>query len=824
MEGPDAKRVKLEDEATRFARVLDSMADNDMMSQRTGVWKLRTKTVYQQEGGELIVDKLAFFMKKQDAIRFRHEGLAYKIPNVVYLPAMIENGSLTYETAPSAESRRVPVYFSASGSGKTVELAVSTVTHHAHLALLLAFDESEDLKQEEVMDYISKHPDEGKDYNVTRTKLASRKIRDAILGISGGWGNLKTILKAQPKNGLKLVVGIDEASACPTIVRSILSNVEGTEKWLKNGLYDSLVQLASLDGAKIEPGEAHKLVKDISFGFAIAGTGVASSTLGSSEKTFQHLPTSAMARPYLYPQMALQEAKINIWLPGEFESSCITISNIKEKLPILHCMMENARMASIALSKLDTLRGRNIVEKHVVNSVCKVFIESNGLQSIQKDSQAKNAVGACSLAVLLFQHQTPDFNRQEDKDTYFRSYECGIKFDISVVNTFLKSKRTATNDERMQFEARKKLVATFGLLEPNVDDTTSTPFRMRPSQQLIALSLLGVQLSQLVQSDPFGFEVLSTHTMKAALAASSAVNWEDRKSVKETLETVGCMVDAATQQKTKAEWEGLQSFFVVRHMFKEKANVRDSEEDNAIRREKRKGTPTRILNAELWVSSRMITSHGGEKKKKKVLYIEKGYREDLSDSIPQTQQDPIFHPPIAAVNYGGSDLADGNITCFMAQKNWVLEAGLTDGDMTWNTQPVKFTAMNQAKDKLGYTGTPKGPLPLAKLKTHAKRCGDPVLNGLFGEKRVLFVSTPTDMRTKGQAKANRPWLPRTMNPSNCKILAGLMNTLHSQRSQIGRQKTFTDCVDETGAIIVEPNETDDDKTDDGLDDDDVTMM
>jgi hypothetical protein len=188
---------------------------------------------------------------------------------------------------------------------------------------------------------------------------------------------------------------------------------------------------------------------------------------------------------------------------------------------------------------------------------------------------------------------------------------------------------------------------------------------------------------------------------------------------------------------------------------------------------------------------------------KKVLYIEKKFRKDLFEAHPAdpeasvepiASQDGVFCPPMAAVNYGNSALFDGSITCFVAKKEWCNEG-------KWQTNPVKFTAMNQAKDKLGYSGEPKGALPVSKLRTHAERCNDPVLNGLFGMKRLLFVSTPSTMNAKGKVRVPRCWLPRALD--KCEILAELMSTLASQRTRKENKETYTDCVDEKGKLVTD---------------------
>ena len=118
--------------------------------------------------------------------------------------------------------------------------------------------------------------------------------------------------------------------------------------------------------------------------------------------------------------------------------------------------------------------------------------------------------------------------------------------------------------------------------------------------------------------------------------------------------------------------------------------------------------------------------------------------------------------------------------------------------------------MNQAIDKLGYSGEAKGSLPIAKLRAHAERCSDSVLDGLFGKKRLLFVSTLSivDFKAKRKVKVERRWLPRALD--RCVILAELVKTLTNQRSLECHQFTYADCVDKTGNLFVyKPDDNDD---------------
>ena len=749
-------------------------------SETTGIWKLQTKTVYQNANGDdRISDKDAFYMKREGeyGISFRHEGNSDKSPQIVYLEAYAEWDKLFYKSVPSDDGK-VALYYSASGSGKTVELAASSVTRHADLALLVTLDR--DVTESEIDDKLKDDTDPTKDRKTKRNEISLGFLCDAIkellrnnsnevLGPQNHWSSFVEILKAQPEEGLTVVVGIDEASSCPTVVRSIISVKPATaSRALRQFVFQKLMENKDARESR----EAHKMTENLKFIFSIAGTGAASSTIGSDSGRFEHNTPSAANHSYLYPRMALKEREIKLCLPGGIYPSVITLESIEKSLPILHCMIENARMASIALKELrDRAKSyiQAIVEKAIVDTVCRLFIRSNGLWLMSDKPITKSAVGACAFAMMLFQEDTPVFGSTAEKERYFSNFSCGLDFDLGVTKMF---------EAHTQEAARKILVAKFGLLEPTYDTTETTKsFVMQPSQQLIALNLLGIELSQLVRADPYGFEVLSTHTMKAALAASSVVAWEGRKSVKETLESVGCMVDKnGTDPATKTQWEELGDFFVVRHTYEKRKFV----------------TPTRLLNAELEVFTR---------DNKKFLYIEKAYRKDLAEAIADMSNDSIFHPPITAVNYGSSALADGFITCLIAKNEGT--------EIESKKKSIRFSPMNQAKDKLGYSGKPKGPMPVSKLRAHAERCSDPILNKLFGEKRLLFVSTPTSQRfvkREKSLKVLRPWLPRALD--QCKILENLMATLSSRRTKQYRQELHTDCVDEDGNTVCDESSSD----------------
>jgi hypothetical protein len=458
------------------------------------------------------VVKKAFFMKDRH-VRFRHEGEHTKVPKVVYLAERGECYDL------------VLVFSSASGSGKTVELAASSVTRHACLTLITKI--ATDIEDEDI-DEALKVALEGETRSDIRNKLAFEKLKESIAALIRPHSvSLDKILDAVGIDELTIVVALDEGSSCPLIVRSIISNRFNAKTCLK-GLFPDKV-------------------KNILF--SIAGTGVASPSIGSDGGNFRHLKTWPVGNKFLYPRMALEDNNIELIFPGGTEPTAATMGEIETRLPILSCMMENARMASIALMFLHNtfakqeLMYRPIDEGNILQEVARLFMNSNGLQELREEPIKARAAAACAFAMMLFQCTKEDsviLPTQAKVEEFISKFECGVQFDKTISDCVVMGSQALV---------RKRLLATYGLLEPNQDSNVQKdypvhrPFIMPPSQQLIAMHLLGIDFALIVAANPFGFEVLSTHTMKVALAASSVVAWQSRKLVADTLELVGCKVD-----------------------------------------------------------------------------------------------------------------------------------------------------------------------------------------------------------------------------------------------------------------------------------------
>lgn len=435
-------------------------------------------------------------------------------------------------------------------------------------------------------------------------------------------------------------------------------------------------------------------------------------------------------------------------------------------------MLANARMASIALKKLYEFNNEteNIKEGKILDEVCLLFIASNALNRLLSNIRAKAAVAACSLAIHLFQCTLDDelvLDSDEELDKFMYNYGCGFEFDPKIATQIGGS---------CSEHARSLLLSKYALLEPNPEQSPAVgvpihkPFLMRPAQQLIALHLLGIKLSNLVSASPFDFEILSTHTMKAALAASSVVALGDRKSVKETLELVGCQVKpkgGGTSTTARQKFLELGDCVVVRHQYRD---IYDDDEPTQAKTDIEAATPTMLLPSKMVLVESLSA-----------VSVCRAYEAKLRSAKAQPDAD-IFFPPLAAINYGNSSLADGFITFFVAKRS---EPGKT----------FRFSCMNQAKDKLGYDGTRIGFLPMASIAANATRCNNSALDFLFGGgnsgDRLLFVSAPTEgaglfAKDEKRISIERNWMPRVM--ADCKLLRSLMRTLARQRTARSRRQ------------------------------------
>mmetsp|Transcript_23222 Transcript_23222/g.38462 ORF Transcript_23222/g.38462 Transcript_23222/m.38462 type:complete len:257 (+) Transcript_23222:130-900(+) len=201
----------------------------------TGILHFQTKTVINKKmddakinGAEAVVDaKIAYFMRDEN-IRFRHEGDQDAVREVIYLAAEQVGEQFVHSAGEGGNT--VAVFYSASGSGKTVELAASSVTRGVDLTLITKIER--DIRKQQIEETlenerIESESDQERDLRRIRTRnvLAFGQLRAHISALVTKYADSWTkILKAASTDGLKLVVALDEGATCPNLVRSIISN------------------------------------------------------------------------------------------------------------------------------------------------------------------------------------------------------------------------------------------------------------------------------------------------------------------------------------------------------------------------------------------------------------------------------------------------------------------------------------------------------------------------------------------------------------------------------------------------------------------------
>jgi hypothetical protein len=197
----------------------------------------------------------------------------------------------------------------------------------------------------------------------------------------------------------------------------------------------------------------------------------------------------------------------------------ITWKAIKELLPVVAVLMENGRMVSIALAVLKkhcpTLL---VVEAALVSRILKCFMASNGLCRLVDKASLRHMVAASSIAVHMFPG-LENGKRYPQTDPEFELFLNDMSFSLPLAHDVLLKTKI------------KDLVSKYGLLEPNTSVQNmkpgaiiETPFVMKPAQELIALFMLDVEFDRMLESTPLGFETLSIHVVKCAIAASIAID------------------------------------------------------------------------------------------------------------------------------------------------------------------------------------------------------------------------------------------------------------------------------------------------------------
>lgn len=733
MENASRKKAKIDPRAAvrvvldKHASQNDANRDDVPSTDANRLNRVRVKRLANAANAQQEIDSHAYFLIDR-TIRLRHGGLTDALPTVLYL-----------EKQEGVALSRVATFYSESGSGKSAELIGMSFTHCLDLAIVFSMpSDSESLSD------IPKRNEKGHQLLTQRVKTVVTPFQKLV----------DELIAALPDAAvLKLGIAIDEGSSCPNVVRSVISD------------QDAL----SLALHKIFPKHEGK----INFNFAVAGTGVSGISVGSNLSNMNPMAPSATKETIIEHMInaRLDEIQMQFVPHGETETETLTLKYLKSEYKVLFEFLKNARMASIFFKHLAILKKDDSQLDYIglTKNVIDGYIATNGLSKLNC-VEMKTEFAACAFAVLLFQFGMPVDLSQEEFNDYNQTFKCGVTFGggLLACDTSL---------------TMRHLVNKFGLLvltgEPSVGTNTKIIYSMSPAMQLVALHLLGVPVEQLIERSAFGFEVLSTQTIKAALAAASVIHASTRPSIKDVLTTVGFQLldPKSTSSEVTELWKKLDSLKIVPHVF----NL----DEFPGKEPKKKLYNTLFMEVELEVDTFLF---GDEGDSKKAVQIDKNVLKMLNNCTPKTNTDSgSFYPPITALNYGNSPFADGLVSFYVQD---------TEPGMPTNQDPFMMSIFNQAKDKLGVKKT----LAVATLETHAERCSSTMLDKIFGELRLLCVSAPNKASVISKKICKeRNWLPRSMASSL--ILKELMSALNKDRSLEGRIEEHAVFVDEAGNTI-----------------------
>eukprot|EP00978_Attheya_sp_CCMP212_P042017 scaffold249035_cov57-Attheya_sp.AAC.1 len=207
-----------------------------------------------------------------DSIDFRHRGESNATPKNVVL---MKNDSI---------GDKVAVFHSGSGTGKSVELAGSSFVRSTDFTLLVELKDSVDFEKiDKGSSYVSDR--NLKAWDQLKTQFKSYYLQDSKI-----LSAFRRICNADRDGAhLRIGIGLDEASECPCLVRSIISD--------RNKAATTVAQTIA-DVCEIQADE-------IEVFFSVAGTGASGGTAGSLSENFASLKTSANANSGIVYELQL---------------------------------------------------------------------------------------------------------------------------------------------------------------------------------------------------------------------------------------------------------------------------------------------------------------------------------------------------------------------------------------------------------------------------------------------------------------------------------------------------------------------------------------
>ena len=534
--------------------------------------------------------------------------------------------------------------------------------------------------------------------------------------VSKSKDELSELLEAakRDKEPLKVVVALDEAASCPNIVRSIARDPT-------NAVYLAFTECIY---------ELCDSSYPVDVKVSIAGTGVAPSTVGSIPERFEVVAPTRETRKGMECVIDIQLNGFSVSAVGrDGEKQLRTMEDIQNTLPVVAALMQNGRMGSIAIEEMkgqptNVPVGEAKLAKRIVLS----YMRSNGMAElvghndpgVQENAQK---VAALALAVHLFgsKYETKTPSTMEE----VQKWASEMTFGFPVIDAYVQKGASL-----------QRIVQKYGLLEPDVDfksigpsTAIAPPLRMKPAQQLVAAYMLGVSLKGLLEQTPLGFEFLSTHFVKCAIAASNAIAYAKRPSLMEALHAVGFELDEnATDESVKNVWDDTRNWRAVGFVH----HGRQNEEYVS-------------KTVQLAVELSIIEDEGedGEDSASKMLQIDTALGELLLSLAAKRGNDNHFSLPVASVNYGNSPLPDGFVVFFAKNQN------------TGDTE--KWTIMIQAKDYY------KTSISAKKLNEHAERAQSSILDGVFGARRLLCIASGHPSLFATRPRLKRKFLPYSLD-------------------------------------------------------------
>lgn len=759
-EEPPLKRPRLANEAAQAETKTDETIEQVLRGLSTAVKDIRWSTdrrPIRRVPAELDGTLRDCFFVTDGSIKFRHNGDDSLTPDLFFLSSRKAN----------KYKQKVLVEFSASGSGKTVDLAGSALARGLDLAVVISMDDT-------------------KEKNVTNTDKRNEAsmvlLRDKLKKVMSDTVILKQLVSlASSDRALRINLAIDEASRCPKLVRSIIADQTAAGE----AVAEALMAAAGVSG--VQAGEAGKYVE---VSFSVAGTGANTGSVGSNTKNFEPLEPSAKGFTEKLCTHFLGKSTF-LMFPGETEETAATYALIKDKLPVVAALMENGRMASIAAGILKKAGSAPVKEATLVDQIITAYLESNGMKDLvgDEDVERKHMVAACALAVHLFQWpwngkcKTPKDG--EEFQTFMAEMKCGVEFSEYVEECVT---------EGLPDNAVQAMVRQFGLLEPSFKSTRLQPggiatnlFEMKPAQQLVAIAMLGLSASSFLDPTPYGFETLSTHVAKCAIASASVIDQESRPTLKDVFTKIGFKLDPkATSSAVKKAWDSLDEYQIVEHSFEGTSGTTPAD--------------TRQMQVELELC---VDDEGND-----LLQIcNHAFKTLQSMKANDEGSKKLPALPSAWTNFGASPLADGFVTFFCRK---VTPKPKKQGRIvTPNPRnpkrrrkatsppnpPFKFTLEDQAKDY--HNGSR---LSIKKLNEHAERCSDASLNGVFGKDRLLCVAASSNVLfAKATCTQTRDFIPYAFDKGE--ILSELLETLEEQRNVKSRVETNATFCDANGTKV-----------------------